>query len=206
MSWENPIVTRNSLLSRLKDREDQESWREFFETYWRLIYNVARKAGLSDSEAEDAVQATVVTVARNIDQFKKGPNNGTFKGWLLKTTRWRIADQFRKRLPLADHAEGENDAQFAEQTIEQVPDPASIDLQEILETEWEVHLAEVAMERVRHKVDPDVYQMFDLHAVQGWTAQKVADRFEVPLSRVYAAKYKTSELIKKEVARLKDDH
>jgi len=31
------IPTRSSLLGRLKDWEDQESWRDFFETYWRLI-------------------------------------------------------------------------------------------------------------------------------------------------------------------------
>jgi len=38
---ENPdelIPTRQSLLGRLKDWEDQASWREFFDTYWRLIY------------------------------------------------------------------------------------------------------------------------------------------------------------------------
>ena len=31
------IPTRQSLLARLKDVADQESWREFFDTYWRLI-------------------------------------------------------------------------------------------------------------------------------------------------------------------------
>ena len=53
------IPTRASLLSRLKDWEDQTSWREFFDTYGRLIYGVARKAGLADAEAQDAVQETL---------------------------------------------------------------------------------------------------------------------------------------------------
>lgn len=39
-------LTRQTLLSRLRDWQDQEGWQEFFDTYWRLIYNVARKAGL----------------------------------------------------------------------------------------------------------------------------------------------------------------
>ena len=50
------IPTRRSLSSRLKDWDDKTSWREFFDTFWRLIYGVARKAGLNDAEAQDAVQ------------------------------------------------------------------------------------------------------------------------------------------------------
>ena len=88
------LPTRQSLLSRLRDWDDQESWREFFETYWRLIYSVARKSGLTDDEAQDVVQETVITVAKNIGKYD--PREGSFKSWLLHTTRWRIADQFRR--------------------------------------------------------------------------------------------------------------
>ena len=50
------LPTRRSLLTRLKDWDDQQGWREFFETYWRLIYSVATKAGLNDSDAQDIVR------------------------------------------------------------------------------------------------------------------------------------------------------
>ena len=50
------IATRNSLLTRLKDWDDQEGWKRFFETYWRLIYNVAIQHGLSEMEAQEVVQ------------------------------------------------------------------------------------------------------------------------------------------------------
>ena len=63
MNPEATIATRASLLVRLKDREDQASWQEFFDTYWRLIYSVATKAGLNDAEAQDVVQETVISVA-----------------------------------------------------------------------------------------------------------------------------------------------
>src|SRR5688572_618544 len=33
------IPTRQSLLSRLRDWDDRESWNDFFETYWKLIYS-----------------------------------------------------------------------------------------------------------------------------------------------------------------------
>src|SRR6266478_9048648 len=93
----DPIPTRHSLLNRLKDLGDQTSWQEFFDTYWQLIYNVAVKAGLPDAEAQEVVQETVIAVARKIGEFKADPARGSFSAWLMQLTRWRIADQWRKR-------------------------------------------------------------------------------------------------------------
>ena len=53
---EELIPTRWSLLSRLKDAADAESWQEFFDIYWRLIYRAATKSGLTDAEAQEVVQ------------------------------------------------------------------------------------------------------------------------------------------------------
>ena len=83
----------------LANWDDQRRWQEFFDTYWKLIYSAARKSGLTDAEAQEVVQETVITVAKNIDKLKYDPAIGSFKGWLLQITRWRIADQFRKREP-----------------------------------------------------------------------------------------------------------
>jgi RNA polymerase sigma factor (sigma-70 family) len=97
---EDLLPTRQSLLSRLKSWEDQASWQEFFATYWKLIYTAARQAGLSDAEAQDVVQETILGVCTHMPEFRYDPQKGSFKGWLLQLTYWRIKDQFRKRLPL----------------------------------------------------------------------------------------------------------
>src|SRR6267378_7442747 len=94
---ENQLPTRRSLLNRLKNWDDQDSWRDFFDTYWRLIFNLARKAGLSDAEAQDIVQETVLSVARNIEGFRYDPAVCTFKSLMLQITRWRIANHKKKR-------------------------------------------------------------------------------------------------------------
>src|SRR5215475_237413 len=96
------MPTRKSLLSRLKKWDDQESWQEFFNTYSKLLYRVAVKAGLSDAEAQDVVQETIIVVARKIPDFKYDPALGSFKSWLLLITRRRIEKQLKKRLPLKD--------------------------------------------------------------------------------------------------------
>src|SRR5436309_5543177 len=70
------IPTRASLLARLKDWKDHSSWQEFFDIYWKLIYGVARKAGLNDDEAQDVVQETMASVAKHMPTFKYDPAVG----------------------------------------------------------------------------------------------------------------------------------
>src|SRR5205807_6268793 len=96
---DDSIATRASLLGRLKNWEDRESWEEFAETYSRLILRVAIQAGLTEAEAKDVEQETLVRVAQTIHDFESNPERGSFKSWLLTLTRWRIVDQFRKRAP-----------------------------------------------------------------------------------------------------------
>src|SRR5947207_3100996 len=93
----DPIPTRQSLLARLKDVGDQQSWCEFFDTYWRLIHVTAVKAGLTQSEAEEVVQEVMIAAAKKMPGFTYDPAKDSLKGWLLAVTRWKVADQFRKR-------------------------------------------------------------------------------------------------------------
>src|SRR5438034_7586607 len=67
------LATRRSLVDRLGNWDDHSRWQEVFETYWKLIYSVARKAGLSDAEAQDVVQETVITVAKNVGKLGYDP-------------------------------------------------------------------------------------------------------------------------------------
>ena len=94
---ERLIPTRQSLLSRLKDYDDNESWRDFFHTYWKLIYSMATRSGLSETEAQEVVQETIIAVSKQMPDFKYDRAKGSFKSWLLQLTRWRIQDQLRRR-------------------------------------------------------------------------------------------------------------
>ena len=71
MKTEPPLLeTRSSLIQRLKVTINGESWQEFFQTYWELIYNVARRSGLSEADAQDIVQETILKVHNSMDKFE----------------------------------------------------------------------------------------------------------------------------------------
>jgi RNA polymerase sigma-70 factor (ECF subfamily) len=215
---ERSLQTRWSLIGRLKDWGDQQSWLEFFDSYWKLIYSVALKAGLSDAEAQEVVQETVISVAKKMPEFQADPAAGSFKSWLLTLTRWRITDQLRKRKgDVGVHASAcpsaqreadtlNRDPQLDDNprtaTVERAADPGGVALEAIWDEEWESNLLDAATERVKRQVDPELYQLFDFHVLKQWPAKKVARKLGVSLARVYFAKYKVSALLRRQVKNL----
>ena len=194
------IPTRYSLLSRLQDREDNESWKEFFDTYWRLIYSVARKAGLTETEAQEVVQETVISVAKDIEKFRRDRRLGSFKGWLRNLTRWRIADQLRKRTRLAEDPEAGDTGGGA--GLSKAWEGADEQAEARWEEEWQANLLQSAIERVKKRVREEHYQMFELQVVREWPVRKVAETLGVSAAQVYLAKHRVSALIKKEARAL----
>jgi RNA polymerase sigma factor (sigma-70 family) len=192
------IPTRKSLLSRLKDRGDEQGWKLFFDTYWRLIYRGAIRAGLTDAEAQDVVQETVISVMKGIGNFEYDPEKGSFKNWLLRLTSWRITDQFRKRQRKINHR-NRPDTSADTATIERIPDPAGIDWSASWDEEWERNLLVAAIDRVKRKVDPKQYQIFDLYVIKQWPVLKVVRTLNVSSGKVYLIRHRINKLLKKEI-------
>lgn len=194
--------TRRSLIERLRDLDDQPSWREFFDTYWKLLYGAAIKAGLSDQEAEDVVQETVIGVARKMPEFHYDPTVCSFKGWLMHVTRCRIADRFRRRrgqnVPFTMPAGPDTTAD----TALNLADPAANVLEEVWNEEWRKNIVDVAMERVRRHTNPEHYQIFHLHAVKGLGVRDVAKLTGASFPKVYVTYHRVAKRVKQEVRRL----
>lgn len=199
------LPTRRTLLSRLRNLDDQVSWQSFFDTYWKLIYRAAIQAGLTDDEAKDVVQETVLTVVRRIQEFKYDPALGSFKGWLLHTTRWRVLDHVRcrERHP-AGASSGERENEPFGAHLEQIPDPASAKLDAVWDTEWQQNLLDAAIQRVKRQVRPKHFQVFELYAVKQWPASRVAKTLNVNIAQVHLIKHRVGSLVKKEVQRLEN--
>ncbi len=199
---DDSLPTRASLLNRLHDLADSDSWRTFFDTYWRLLYNVARKAGLNDVEAQDVVQETVIAVARRMPEFRYDPAKGSFKLWLLLITRRRIQDHLRKIYRALPVAEASTDG------LEGIPATAlspDAQIEAAWEEEWRANVLQAALARVRQRVQPKHYQAFDYCVLQDLRAPAVAKMLGLNVAQVYLARHRVSQAVKRAAAEIEEE-
>jgi RNA polymerase sigma-70 factor (ECF subfamily) len=199
------LPTRHSLLSRLRDWQDQEGWREFFESYWRLIYNVARRSDLSDIEAQEVVQNTFIYLSRKMPKFHYDRSRGSFKSWLRVVTRSRINVYCRtekggenpRREPLME----ETDA-GSENCIDS-PESVGDTLDEVWQREWEENLMSTAFRRLRSKVSTQQLMIFRTALIGDFRPGQVAKKLGVSVAQVYLARHRVGRLFKAEIKRLR---
>ena len=198
--------TRKSLIERLQNWEDQRSWDEFYKQYWKLIYSVALKSGLRSEEAFDAVQETIISIAKQQKEGKYDPNQGSFKAWLMNMTRWRITDQFRKRKKDTSMSRfpSMDDGDRRTATLDRYEDPEGPELEKIWDAEWNANLTERALNKVKGQVSPKQFQIFDCYVVKGWAALKVTKELGVSIAQVYLAKHRVGGILRKEIKGLED--
>jgi RNA polymerase sigma-70 factor (ECF subfamily) len=194
--------TRKSLIDRLGNWEDQRSWEEFYQTYWRLIYSVALKHGLRPDEAMDTVQEVVFAIAKQSQKHQYDSSQGSFKAWLMNLTRWRINDQFRRRAKDTHLNHGPHHADRDTATFDRFPDTKPGELEKLWDSEWAKNLLERAMARVKTQVSPRQYQIFDCYVIKEWGVSKVMQELDVSMAQVYLAKHRVGKLLKQELSQL----
>lgn len=197
--------TRKSLIARLDNWEDQRTWDEFYQTYWRLIYSVAIKAGLRPDEAFDCVQETILSIAKQSKRKLYDPAQGSFKTWLMNMTRWRINDQFRKRKKDTAMVGGQWEDDRKTAVIDRIEDPKGDLLSRLWDVEWKKNVADAALARVKAQVSPKQYQIFDYYVIKQWDAKKVQDHLNVSMAQVYLAKHRVGAVLKRELAKLEEN-
>lgn len=199
--------TRSSLLRRVKDTGDQRSWNEFSELYGKLIFRFAIKNGLTEDEADEVVQETLIGMAKHLPNFRYDPKVCAFKTWLLNLSRWRIRNQLRqRRAPSAPglqkaHRSAEEDA-TSTSAIERIPQPASAEFEALWDKEWRATLMDTALARVKPQCSVKQWQIFDLHVLREWSVREVTGTLGISAGRVYLARHRISALLRKELKRL----
>jgi RNA polymerase sigma-70 factor (ECF subfamily) len=191
--------TKRSLLERLKNWQDKDSWQTFFDTYWSLIFGTAIKAGLTEAEAEDVVQDTIFTVAKKIRDFQYDPARGRFRSWLGSIIRSRIVDLKRKRLPLKSpsiRAAGETSRTS---TTGRIPDPAAVDFYAVYDVAWRDYVRNEALELLKGELSPKQYEIFDLYVNRDRPVPDIMKTLGVSRAQVYMAKLRGLQTLKQKV-------
>jgi RNA polymerase sigma-70 factor (ECF subfamily) len=176
-------VTSTSLLDGLLDPQNDRVWTEFFERYGPIVHAFARKLGLRDHEAEDAVQETMVTFVTKYREGAYDREKGRLRSWLCGLAHHKILHLHDRRQRRERQAGGPS---RRSPSLESIPD--SNDAAEIWEAEWRHAVVRHCLDLIRDETDPVRLRAFELYTLQGWSADDVAAELGISRNMVYLSK------------------
>jgi len=192
-------ATRPSLLVRIKDHRDRQAWGQFVEIYAPLVYDMARRRGLQDSDAADLTQEVLRSVSAAVVRMDYDPRKGTFRGWLFTVTRNALNTFFeaQQRVP-----RGSGDS-AVQAWLEERPVPEEESA--VWDQEYQTRLLAYAADQVRASFEDATWQAFWQTAVEGKPGKEVAASLGMTVGAVYIAKSRVLSRIKDQVRQLVDE-
>lgn len=188
MNWPS---TQPSLLVRIRDRADQDAWRQFVKFYAPVIQSYCVGKGLSHADAEDVTQDALLIVSRVVPRFRYEPQKGRFRSWLATIINHEIYRRWEKagRVPIEE----------SDRTGSLISADAG----------WSEHLSQAvvraALEIVRHEHPPDQWQVFEQLWYEKETVASLAKRLGRRRSWIYKTKSVLLHRFKEVVQELTDD-
>lgn len=177
------LLTRASLLVRLRDPRDSLAWQQFVELYGSLVYGFVRRRGLQDADAADLTQEVLQALSQSMGRWQYDPAVGTFRGWLFGVTRNKMARFLQRR---QRQAVGSGDSGAQERLNEQAsPD---VESEKAWDQEYQQQLFRLAAEQIRDSFAATTWQAFWQTAVEGKNAAEVGTTLGLSPGAVYVAK------------------
>jgi len=185
--------TRQSLLLRIRDRQDRDAWYEFASIYRPLIYRVGRRYGLQDADAQNLVQEVLQKVERQANCWESGQARGSFRRWLATVARNAAIDAIRRMLP--DAARGGTSVREA---LQNVPAPNSAS-EGVFRLELERQAFRWAARRIRDEFTEPTWTAFWETMVEGQSCAEVAARIGKSIGAIYTARSRVMQRLKEEL-------
>ncbi|MCM8535694.1 MAG: sigma-70 family RNA polymerase sigma factor [Lentisphaeraceae bacterium] len=184
------INTRETLLMRIRSRQDDFSWEEFTSAYERYIYLVVRGMNVGHHDAEDLVQSVMLAIWQKIPEFEYQPSRSKFRTWLCRITRNKVVDYIRSATSESRKVDGV------------VNDEVSLpEIEQLAEREWKAHITDVAWQNIQSEFNESTLKCFELMQNDG-NAKEVAAKLEISESSVYVFFKRVKDRFIKEVRRL----
>jgi RNA polymerase sigma factor (sigma-70 family) len=192
------LHTRPSLLVRIRDPEDAESWKAFVELYTPPILRYCRLRGLQDADAADVTQEVMAQVSRSMRSFTYRPERGRFRDWLGTVTRRKLYRHLAKK-NLGTAGIGGDDTPHA------IDHAADVQADADWTAEFNAQILRSALDRVRPLFGSSTWQAFVSTWLENRSAAETAAVTHLSLEAVYVAKSKVLKRLEQEVLELAED-
>ncbi|MCM8537887.1 MAG: sigma-70 family RNA polymerase sigma factor [Lentisphaeraceae bacterium] len=188
--------TRQTLIARIRNQNDDIAWEEFVESYDLYIYAIIRRMGVSAEDSKDIHQDVLLKIWNKLADYKQQKNT-RFRGWLSTVTMNAVRTFFRS------HTNESKRIQKLESYLEVDGTPKS-EFEKIVNEEWESFLTNKALENVEEAFKGKSMDVFH-KSLAGQSVEKISQELQIEESSVYQLRARVKKSITKEISRLREE-
>lgn len=185
--------TSLSLLDRLRQSSENESWDRLALLYTPLIRAWIRRYDVQESDASDLVQEVLLAVSQDIGKFEHRGQPGAFRGWLKAILMNRLRKFWRAR---DRHPQAVGDSAM-DMRLAQLDDPAS-EMSQIWNREHDQYVLRQLLTLTEPHFEPATWKAFKRVALDGVRPDIVAAELGISLNAVCLAKSRVIRRLRQE--------
>ncbi|EDM25648.1 probable RNA polymerase sigma factor Y [Lentisphaera araneosa HTCC2155] len=191
--------TRQTLLCKLIDSNDEKSWDDFVKYYEGYIYVVICNFNVDEDTAEDLLQDVLLKIWKSLPKYEYRKGECTFRTWLCLVIKSIVFNHFRKR-----STKNQNQNISHEELLNNLESITEPEIDKIAELEWKSYISSMAWENIKSEFNASTIEVFELSLEQDDNAL-IAKKFAISVSSVRVYKSRVRKVLLREMSRLNEE-
>lgn len=191
-------TTRQTLLMRVKNQDDEQAWGEFVTYYKTFIKVILKYLHVSEADSEDLSQDILLKIWKAFAKMDYDAEKARFRTWMNKVIRNAVIDFHRaknRRIQTIDPSEKVDTENFPLDNDE---------FSKVIDKEWRAHITNLALENIRPSFNGNAIDVFDM-CLEGITTKTIAEKLNLAEASIYKLRSRVEQKLIQEIKRLKSE-
>jgi RNA polymerase sigma factor (sigma-70 family) len=190
------IQTRKTLIEKIIENNDNDSWETFCDSYQDYIFTMIKNMGVEHQDSEELKQDVLVKAWKALPGFTYDPEKGKFRWWLFTIVKNTVYKYFRDN---SRNVKGDNATELAENSNFIEPE-----VDKLAEEEWKRFVVNKAWVVVARCFDEHVIEIFSKLS-KGAKVKDIAREYGIKENTVNAYKSRVRRSLYREIVKIEHE-
>ncbi|MCH2209006.1 MAG: sigma-70 family RNA polymerase sigma factor [Lentisphaerales bacterium] len=186
----DPYLTKQTLIQRAKNPDDQQAWEEFTAYYTSFIYMVLKRISYNHQDHDDLAQEILLKLWSKLKKYE--PQKYKFRTWLSTVIR----NTFLNFIDKKSRQQKREEKAFSDTQNDDIE--SSSQLMQIIQEEWEIFTINLAMERIRPHFSESALTVFEM-ILENTPTKEIAEKTSMSENNICKIKSRIKERLQREV-------
>jgi len=190
----NNWQTRQSLIDRARDSNDQDAWEEFCKFYDPFITYILNLQHTPSALLDDVRQKVLIKLWQHLPHFNYNRELGKFRTWMSRVIKHTLIDELRlqqtRHIGLQSILEHQLHTMQSNDTLEQS-----------IEEDWKIYLTKKALEKITQRFRGKAMSVFEL-SMNHHSSEEIAKLLNLKKNTVYRLRQRVQLALREEIQAL----